>query len=146
MWWGDAVFRESVFLEIHSADHLVGLHVDHGHHGHALIGRVEQVLCVGKRNLTGFRWGSLVDPLAQERHLGVVQGLTANLGGMRTTHELGRQLDQQRASGVEGDDRLAVVGACDQRLPGVEAQTLRSVSACVAGCALVPSRTRWTSA
>ena len=76
-------------------DHLVGLHVDHRHEGYTLIRGVEEVLGVGERNLTGFRGGALVDPLAQERHLGFVQGLTTYLSGMRTAHELGRQLDQQ---------------------------------------------------
>ena len=52
---------------------------------------------------------------------------------MWTAHELGRQLHHQRASGVEGDHRLTVVGPGDQGLPGVEAQPPRGVAACVAG-------------
>ena len=53
------------------------------------------MLRVGKRDLTGLRRGALVDPLAQERYVGIVQRLTAHLGRMRAAHELGRQLDQQ---------------------------------------------------
>ena len=51
---------------------------------------------------------------------------------MWTAHELGRQLHHQRASGVEGDQRLTVVGSRDQGPPGVEAQAPRGVGACVA--------------